>query len=532
MGKKQHQKDKMYLTYTEWAEFYGGHKPDSVENEQIKFKRLPFDHCCVSLVPFEHPYCDKDGNVFELSAIVEFLKRFKVNPVTGTPLDGRSLIKLNFTKNHEGQYHCPTLFKPFTKNSHIVANGKTGNVFSHEAIEQLNVKAKNWKDLVDDTPFTRKDLITIQDPGQLDKFNISSFHHIKKNLRVLTEEQQAERKDPHGRLKKISSETKDILQQLEKDYKPAEEQKEERQVADKFNAAHYSTGAVAASFTSTAMVPVSQHEAAIIDDDIVRYERVKKKGYVRLLTNFGALNLELYCEQVPKTCENFLKHCQSGYYNGVLFHRSIRNFMLQGGDPTGVGNGGTSAWGTKFADEIKPNLSHAGRGILSMANSGPNTNGSQFFITYRSCKHLDGKHTIFGKLVGGLEVLTEMERVEVDNRDRPIENIFIQRTQVFVDPFQEVDEQLAKERAEEAERIKQEAEEKRNNKAGTGQKRGQPLKVFRSGVGKYLDTSVTKSVSVEENGPGSSTPSLENGAKKRKKTATVGADGFGNFSSW
>ncbi|XP_058065028.1 RING-type E3 ubiquitin-protein ligase PPIL2-like [Anopheles bellator] len=136
MGKKQHQKDKMYLTYTEWSEFYGGHKPDSVENEQIKFKRLPFDHCCVSLVPFEHPYSDKEGNVFELSAIVEFLKRFKVNPVTGAPLDGRELIKLNFTKNHEDQFHCPTLFKPFTKNSHIVANGKTGNVFSYEAIEQ------------------------------------------------------------------------------------------------------------------------------------------------------------------------------------------------------------------------------------------------------------------------------------------------------------------------------------------------------------------------------------------------------------
>ncbi|XP_062561541.1 RING-type E3 ubiquitin-protein ligase PPIL2 [Armigeres subalbatus] len=522
MGKKQHQKDKMYLTYTEWSEFYGGHKAGSVENEQIKFKRLPFDHCCLSLVPFEHPYCDKDGNVFELQAIIDFVKHFKINPVTGAAQDGKSLIKLNFSKHHDGQYHCPTLFKPFTKNSHIVANGKTGNVFSYEAIEQLNIKAKNWKDLLDDTPFTRKDLVTIQDPANLEKFNISNFHHIKKKLRVQTEEELAEKKDPQGRLKTISMETREILTQLEKDYKAPEEKAVEHKVADKFNAAHYSTGAVAAAFTSTSMVPVLNHEAAIIEEDVIRYERVKKKGYVRLLTNFGALNLELYCDQVPKTCENFLKHCQTGYYNGCLFHRSIRNFMIQGGDPTGVGNGGSSIWNKKFADEIRPNLNHAGRGILSMANSGPNTNGSQFFITYRSCRHLDGKHTIFGKLVGGLEVLTEMERIEVDNRDRPIESIFIQRVQVFVDPFQEADEELAKQRSEEQERAQREADEKQKKTA-----RAQPLKVFRSGVGKYLDKEVTKRFAEPEPSTSVANPAL---IKKRKKEETISK--LGNFNSW
>ncbi|XP_065073432.1 RING-type E3 ubiquitin-protein ligase PPIL2 [Ochlerotatus camptorhynchus] len=523
MGKKQHQKDKMYLTYTEWSEFYGGHKVGSVENEQIKFKRLPFDHCCLSMVPFEHPYCDKDGNVFELQAIVDFIKHFKVNPVTGAPLDGKSLVKLNFSKHHDGQYHCPTLFKPFTKNSHIVVNGKSGNVFSYEAIEQLNIKAKNWKDLLDDTPFTRKDLITIQDPANLEKFNISNFHHIKKKMRVETEEELAEKKDPQGRLKTISMETREILTQLEKDYKAPEEKAVVHKVADKFNAAHYSTGAVAAAFTSTSMVPVLNHEAAIIEEDVIRYERVKKKGYVRFLTNFGALNLELYCDQVPKTCENFLKHCQTGYYNGCMFHRSIRNFMIQGGDPTGVGNGGSSIWGKKFADEIRPNLSHSGRGILSMANSGPNTNGSQFFITYRSCRHLDGKHTIFGKLVGGLEVLTEMERVEVDNKDRPIENIFIQRVQVFVDPFQEADEELANQRSEELERVHREAEEKQKKST-----RAQPLKVFRSGVGKYLDKDVTKRLAEPE--PSTSSGGYPTQTKKHKKEEAINK--FGNFKSW
>lgn len=114
--------------------------------------------------------------------------------------------------------------------------------------------------------------------------------------------------------------------------------------ADKFNAAHYSTGEVAASFTSTAMNRKLVHEAAIVHEDEVRYQRVKKKGtvikimlrflfifiagYVRLVTNVGMLNLELYCDVVPKTCENFIKHCENRYYNGTKFHRSIRNFMV------------------------------------------------------------------------------------------------------------------------------------------------------------------------------------------------------------
>lgn len=284
------------------------------------------------MAPFETPYSDLDGNVFELEAIINFLKAFKVNPVSGKPTDAKSLIKLTFYRNNENEYHCPSLFKPFTKNSHIVAVGTTGNVFSYEAIEQLNIKTKNWKDLVDDTPFTRKDLITIQDPNHLEKFNISTFHHIRKRLKVETEEEKLERRDPQGRLKTVSAETKEILQELEREYKPAASTEDEAGTsglkADKFNAAHYSTGEVAASFTSTAMAPVYNHEAAILEDHVVRYERVKKKGYVRLATSHGPLNLELFCDVVPRTCENFMRHCHNGYYNGTIFHRSIKNFMV------------------------------------------------------------------------------------------------------------------------------------------------------------------------------------------------------------
>ena len=256
-------------------------------------------------------------------------------------------------------------------------------------------------------------------------------------------ELQRARVDPKARLKSVSNVTRDVLNELEKTYKPEVKKEQKNEKADKFNAAHYSSGKVAASFTSTAMTRETIHEAAIIEEDVVRYSRVKKKGYVRIVTNVGPLNLELHCELVPKPCENFMKLCQSGYYDGTVFHRSIKHFMVQGGDPTGTGEGGESYWKSPFADEFKPNLTHTGRGILSMANSGPNTNKSQFFITFRSCKHLDGKHSIFGRVVGGAETtLTAIENVDTDNKDRPIEEILIQKATVFVDPFTEADEQV------------------------------------------------------------------------------------------
>lgn len=500
----------------------------NLENEHIKFKRLPMDYCCITHIPFLCPYMDLEGNVYELAAVAKFLKHFKKNPVTGAPLDAKSLIKLNFAANtnddndEANRFQCPALFKPFTKNSHIVAIATTGNVFCFEAIEQLNIKTKNWKDLINDQPFTRKDIITIQDPSHIEKFDISQFYFIKNKLRVETEEERAERNDPRGRIQKMSIEIKETLQELESTYKEKEKEAvAEQKRPDKFNAAHYSTGKVSASLTSTAITPFLRTEYDIVEEDLVRYERVKKKGYVRLNTNMGPLNLELFCEQVPKTCENFLKHCLNKYYNGVKFHRSIRNFMVQGGDPTSrtgeaTGKGGTSIWNTKFDDEFKPGLSHTGRGILSMANSGPNSNGSQFFITYRSCKHLDGKHTIFGKLVGGLESLTEMERIEVDNKDQPIEDIIIQSAQIFVDPYQEVDEQLAADRQAEIEKIQKEKEEIAKKKSDA---KKQPLKVYREGVGKYL----TKL---------SSKPSTSTSGEPVSKKKKIANNSFDNFKSW
>ena len=127
-------------------------------------------------------------------------------------------------------------------------------------------------------------------------------------------------------------------------------------------------------------------------------------------TDKGAIELELYPQHAPKTVNNFIFLAREGFYDGVIFHRVIDNFMIQGGDPTGAGRGGP---GYKFEDETRGNPLRHERGVISMANAGPNTNGSQFFITHAPQPHLDGKHTVFGKVVTGQDVVDAIEQGDV-----------------------------------------------------------------------------------------------------------------------
>lgn len=154
---------------------------------------------------------------------------------------------------------------------------------------------------------------------------------------------------------------------------------------------------------------------------------------VRLETTMGPITVEMYDNHAPRTCKNFITLAQRGYYNGVIFHRIIPDFMIQGGDPTGTGRGGSSIYGEKFEDEIKPTLKHTGAGILSMANSGPNTNGSQFFITLAPTPWLDGKHTIFGRVKSGLKIVQRMGLVKTNAEDRPLEEVKIVKASLVED---------------------------------------------------------------------------------------------------
>lgn len=137
-----------------------------------------------------------------------------------------------------------------------------------------------------------------------------------------------------------------------------------------------------------------------------------------LETTKGNIEIELRADLAPKTVENFTTHIKNGYYDGLVFHRIIKNFMIQGGDPTGTGRGGESIWGDKFKDEFNAKAMFNKVGILAMANSGPNTNGSQFFITTIETPWLNGKHTIFGYVKGeeSFKTITSLENVPTAGR--------------------------------------------------------------------------------------------------------------------
>ena len=178
-------------------------------------------------------------------------------------------------------------------------------------------------------------------------------------------------------------------------------------------------------------------------------------------TNMGDIKIKLFPEEAPKTVENFTTHAKNGYYNGVIFHRVIEDFMIQGGDPDGTGMGGESIWGRSFADEFDPSL-HNLRGALSMANAGPNTNGSQFFIVQANTvpanmlsqmkqmpesfpestveayanlggtPWLDFRHTVFGQVVEGMDVVDSIATVKVGPNDKPVEPVVIEAIEIEV----------------------------------------------------------------------------------------------------
>ncbi len=146
--------------------------------------------------------------------------------------------------------------------------------------------------------------------------------------------------------------------------------------------------------------------------------------------------MEIYCDTVPKASENFLALIASGYYNGTLFHRNIKDFMVQGGDPTGKGKGGESIYGGYIQDEFHPSHSHSKRGIVSFANNGPNTNGSQFFITYSQHLHLDNVYTIIGEVIDGWDTLDAMEIVPVEGKkNKPVKDIIMQSFTIHANPL-------------------------------------------------------------------------------------------------
>jgi peptidyl-prolyl cis-trans isomerase B (cyclophilin B) len=188
------------------------------------------------------------------------------------------------------------------------------------------------------------------------------------------------------------------------------------------------------------IVPQSQSadaDATSADDDFDQTAMPTDGDLVATVnTNMGSFSIRFFPQFVPKTVENFTTHAQNGYYDDIIFHRVISGFMVQGGDPQGLGIGGESIWGDKFDDEFNENLSNI-RGSISMANSGPNTNGSQFFINQADNTFLDfnveplsSKHSVFGQVYEGMDTVDEIAAVRKDARDKPLEDVMIESIEV------------------------------------------------------------------------------------------------------
>lgn len=525
-----HKSDKLYVTHDEHSGKYGSHsaavgykkKPEASHPGN----RTPYDCCALSFQPFTHPVCarnaDGTGTVYDLVNIIPWLKEHNnTHPVTKAPLQPSDLIQLNYSrKEATNEIHDPISFKPFSEHSHIVAIATTGNVFLAESI-------KGNRDLVADVPIKKTDIITLQNPHGLPELSVASA-----STSVVSEKEEA--------LKKVQSAPHPAVQRNKE--------------AVPWNISPYSTGLPGASLTSTSVDPLAAAGSSnrlLWDEEELMFEAIsnppkvkgktkdkdvgKRRAYVRVVTSLGgSLNLELFCEKAPKTCYNFLMLARQGKYNDVLFHRLVPGFMIQTGDPAGTGAGGESYWGTPFRDEYdsKDAAAHDSRGVVAMANKGPNTNGSQWYITFRATAHLDKKHTVFGKLVGGEDVLDALEKLKLkDGTERPLKSVKITEVIIYQDPFEDYKARLAKKLAKRAEGGQHPAD-KKNLEA----KEGDDMNWFGlklgsmapttsgsgGGVGKYLNASSATSQKRPLDSPSISTSE----EKKQKKI------GFGDFSSW
>jgi peptidyl-prolyl cis-trans isomerase-like protein 2 len=394
--------------------------------------------------------CTPLGIIFENSALLPFLMKHKVDPVTGTKMSTRDVITLHMDKDEEGRWQCPVLTKPFSNQTKIVAIRQPGtneaNVYSFEAYQELNVKTKNYEDLISGVKFSKKtDVIVLNDPSDDEHIrlrDINNFHHI------LTQRNNDTMK-PADSVKYSVTATR-VMEQLQKNQKMAASDKtsntetKSKIFSTAVTGTQLTSGKVSGSLTSTFMNIADTDDAKeatqeeILSAQFQLMKKRKKKGYVTLHTSLGDIGLELHCDVAPRTCTNFLGLAQAGAYDNTKFHRLIPNFMIQGGkSETGEDS---SLWGGSFPDEFDDRLTHTGEGILAMANAGPGTNKQQFYLTFHSCNHLDRKHSVFGRVVQGMEVLKAMEQVPVLKKDRPIDEIKINSVEVLVNPAKQAEE--------------------------------------------------------------------------------------------
>ncbi|PWY97004.1 hypothetical protein BCV70DRAFT_196300 [Testicularia cyperi] len=477
--------DRPFLSASEHSGVHGAHSASvgkvAAHLQQPASQPVSFDLCALSFQPWSNPVLagPTSGHVFELTNLVPFIRKYSVHPVTGEPLDLSDITPLRFSRPEAGSqsananetgFQDPVSYKPLGPHSAVVAIRTSGNVYLHETVARLNVRSKHWNDLLDDTPFTKADIVTLQDPETPHLRLPESFHHVKHAL-ALTEADKGI--DTSAQINPAAIGSAKSLLDMRRGNSSASadpggnrtttndnhNHKTPSTAVSRNKAGGASTGMTAASFTASSLTPRTAIDRVVLDDQEQITSNSKTKpsqkqpssipmsmqwhtGYVRLVTNYGPLNIEVFCTVAPRAAYNFLALCSKGRYDGVRFHRNIPGFMIQGGDPTGSGSGGESIFGHDFPDEFSlPRAKkHDQRGLLAMANRGAHTNSSQFYITYReNLGHLDGKHTVFARLVDGGDdqTLKKLEEVPTNNADQPLHRIAIVNALVTFNPFDE-----------------------------------------------------------------------------------------------
>lgn len=296
----------------------------------------------------------KEGFLFEKKNIYKYLKEYHVNPCTGKKMTIKDLYPVHFYKNADNEYHCPVTYKVFTQNSKIAVIRTSGNVYLYDCIKELNIDQNCWEDLISGEPFTKDDIIILQDPSKPDHRQVSEFFHIRQ------EDQQKKKKNTSVTLNPSMQRLIDeVLCFISAFRTRRSEQNQRRKRKKRCRRSPNSRRRVRAPCKPPTRTPprsppprspfprfpflpqMDQKYDFASDEEIARrrYDLVrglKKKGYVQLVTSLGTLNLEIHCDLVPRTAENFLGLCAAGKYDATPFHRLIPRFMVQGGDPTGA----------------------------------------------------------------------------------------------------------------------------------------------------------------------------------------------------
>lgn len=498
-----------------------------LRDSNIKFSsKLPYYHCRISLTnTLKEPSvsCDALGNIFSTQILLAFVKKYGKNPLTGEEMKLSEIIPIHFFVENE-QILCPITRKSLmTDKVKVGLIRTTGNVYAYDTIDEMNIKSKYYQDLLTGSSFNpKKDIILLQDPEKKSDLLDQSYWYIehrinwKALLDPFQESTLSSQSQSQSQLSITSAATRRILKEMEEIEKREEREKRElKELKEKKSAPQkmlYSTNlesSASASLTSTSVTVKTSADTKELTEKELQYKRIHDKnlkGYARMNTTLGPIDIELFTHLAPKACENFIVHSKNNYYNQTIFHRIIAGFMAQGGDPSGTGRGGKSIWGDSFEDEFDDTLKFNSRGLVACANKGPNTNGSQFFITFSPSHHLDNKHTIFGKVIDGEEIMNKLETTKTRENNRPIDPPKIIDIIITIDPF-EID--TKKQEKKKRRQAIQEEKKEEDSKIGGWFSAPQPqLSAVRTGIGKYLPKLSTPS-STSSISSTSSTTSIE-----------------------